>query len=209
MQNIWFPQLFLNEIQEIGSSPLLNYLFQKFGGYSLSKVDERGKKWLKEFWKKTNEIIWNYLMKKAEILARDNHLDLENLIVEVKTKLSQLKLLQLHEKEHLCLNTDNSTLKNIKIRKGSTINFTNISWLKISEDIYNSFYVPNVGEYKIKFSKEYSEIMELALFYGQFIYSASQIIIEIPPIQVFNNKNIKAFNFKHFLELKNEATSKF
>ena len=51
--------------------------------------------------------------------------------------------------------------------------------------------------------------MELALFYGQFIDLASQIIIEIPPIQVFNNKNIKAFNFKHFLELKNEATSKF
>ena len=51
--------------------------------------------------------------------------------------------------------------------------------------------------------------MQLALFYGQFIDLASQIIIEIPPIQVFNNKNIKAFNFKHFLELKNEATSKF
>ena len=103
-------------------------------------------------------------MKKAEILARENYLDLENLILEVKTKFSQSKLLQLYEKEHLCFNTDNSTLKNIKIRKGSTINFTNISWLKIAEGTYNSFYVPNVGEYKIKFSKEYSELMELALF---------------------------------------------
>ena len=155
MQNIWFPQLFLNEIQEIGSSPLLNYyLFQKFGGYSLSKVDESDTKLLKEFWKKTNEIICNYLMKKAEILARENHFDLENKILEVKMKFSQSKQLQLHEKEHLCLNKDNSTLKNIKIKKGSTINFTNISWLKIAEDTYNSFYVPNVAVYKIKYKKK-------------------------------------------------------
>ena len=182
------------------STPLYNFTILKYDfDVWLSEMNFRVKERLKSLISKLNDVTKGILREKAELICKNNGLNISKILVAIKTESKYLNLKSKHLQKKL-----NSPIKLAKLSKKlfSKYNkycFTGDKSFELKDGVEGSYFVPSLSSQIIEFDPQYEFLVDIALTFGYNLEFRKQYDLYDYKFKLMKQSFRRSDNLKSFI----------